>query len=71
MTQASPSVRVHVNIEISPAVLKTVVANAKKKTGANERGRFRVDTADVLAALISHFLVEKDFEAFAEDTANY
>lgn len=71
MSENSPLVRVHVNIELSAASLQTVVANAKKKAGADEQGRYRVDTADALAALISKFLQEKDFDVFARDVENY
>jgi len=71
MSENSPLVRVHVNIELSAASLQAVVANSKMKAGPDEKGRYRVDTADALAALISTFLREKDFDAFARDVANY
>lgn len=71
MSESSPLVRVHVNIELSAASLQAVVANTKKKAGADEQGRYRVDTADALAALISKFLQEKGFDEFARDVDNY
>jgi hypothetical protein len=71
MSQSSPLVRVHVNIELSAASLEAVVANSKKMAGRDKNGRFRVDTADTLAALISTFLREKGFDAFARDVDNY
>lgn len=71
MTQSSPLVRIHVNIEISASALQAVVANAKKMAETDEQGRYRLDTADLTAALISKFLSEKDFEAFARDMENY
>ncbi|MFO7716013.1 hypothetical protein [Desulfosarcina sp.] len=71
MSEISPLVRVHVNIELSAASLQAVVAHSKKKAGTDDKGRYRVDTADALAALISTFLQEKDFEAFARDADNY
>lgn len=71
MPETSESVRVHVNIEISAAALKAVVKNAKQKAGQDENGRYRVDPADVLADLISRFLEEKGFDAFAADMDNY
>lgn len=71
MSENSPLVRVHVNIEIAASALQAVVANSKKKVGTDEKGRFRVDTADALAALISRFLLEKEFDRFAEDIDNY
>ena len=51
MSESSPSVKVHVNIELSAASLQAVVAHSKKKAGKDENGRYRVDTADALAAL--------------------
>jgi hypothetical protein len=71
MSENDPMVRVHVNIELSAASLQAVVANSKKKAGPDENGRYRVDTADALASLISTFLREKGFDAFARDVANY
>jgi len=71
MTENIPVVRVHVNVDVPVASLKAVVANAKKKAGPDEQGRYRVDTADVLADLITKFLKEKGFEAYAQDIDNY
>ena len=71
MSENSPLVRVHVNIELSAAALQAVVANTKKKAGTDEKGHYRVDTADALSDLISRFLREKDFEAFSKDENNY
>ena len=71
MSESSPMVRVHVNIELSAASLQAVVANSKMKAGTDEKGRYRVDTADALAALISTFLREKGFDTFARDVNNY
>lgn len=71
MSESSPSVRVHVNIELSAASLQSVVANAKQKAGANEQGRYRVDTADALSALISKFLENNRFDDFVRDLDNY
>ena len=71
MADNGPLVRVHVNIEISAASLQAVVAITKKKAQADGQGRYRLDTADALASLISTFLQEKDFDEFAGDIANY
>lgn len=71
MSSSSPLVKVQVNIDLTPASLQAVVANAKQKAGAEHKGRYRVDTADALAALISRFLQEKGFEGYARDLSNY
>ena len=71
MSDDSPLVRVHVNIEIAAHALQSVVANTKKKAGHDDSGHYRVDTADALADLISKFLQERDFAEFAADLNNY
>ena len=71
MPESSPLVRVHINIELSAASLQAVVANSKKMAGPDKNGRYRVDTADALAALISTFLREKGFDKFVRDVDNY
>jgi hypothetical protein len=71
MSESSPLVKVHVNIDISAASLKAVVANVKHLAGADEGERKRMDSADWLAALISRFLEEKDFLAYARNMDNY
>lgn len=71
MPENNQLIRVHVNIELPAVALQSVVANSKKKVGKDEKGRFRVDTADMLAELISKFLQEKDFKRFADDINNY
>ena len=71
MSESSPSVKVHVNIELSAASLQAVVAHSKKKAGKDENGRYRVDTADALSDLISKFLRDKGFDEFARDMENY
>ena len=71
MSEDIQLVRVHVNVELPASALQSVVANAKNKVGKDETGRYRVDTADVLADLISKFLQEKGFDQFAADPDNY
>lgn len=71
MSDNNQMVRVHVNIEVSAAALQAVVANSKKMVAADEKGHYRVDTADALANLISKFINEKGFDAFADDLENY
>lgn len=71
MSESNPSVRVHVNIEISAASLQAVVANTKHKAAADPQGRYRVDTADALADLISRFLREQGFDEYTRNLDNY
>lgn len=62
---------VRVNVEIPAATLHTIVENAKKLSGLNEKGYYEVDTADRVSKLISRFLVEKDFHSFIENLDHY
>lgn len=47
------------------------MANAKEAAGKNERGVYPVDTADCLGKVISQFLYNFDFDAFAREMNNY
>lgn len=71
MNDAPEMITVQVNLDITVAALQAVVANAKKATGKDERGIYRVDTADSLGKIISQFLYDHDFQSFAMDEENY
>jgi len=62
---------INVVIEITPAALQAVVENAKRLVGRNEKGHYKVDTADKVGEMISRFLAQKDFEGFVNDPENY
>lgn len=71
MTAPSDTLVVNANVTITVGSLQAIVANAKKHAPRNEKGHFRVDTADKVSEMISRFLLENDFERFASDPANY
>jgi hypothetical protein len=72
MVQSNPNtVLIHANIEVTVKALETMVWTAKQIAGTNSKGHFQVDTADVVNRMISRFLLEKDFESFAQDPKNY
>jgi len=50
---------------------QAIVANAKQVLGPDEKGVYRIDTADQVSAMISRFLLENDFEGFVKDITNY
>lgn len=58
---------VNVKVEITAKTLETFVENLKQMTGRNEKGHYRIDTADKLGEMISRFLFEKDFEGYVRD----
>jgi len=58
-------IAVNVNIELSVTALQTIVENARKIAGRDKKGVYRIDTADEVSKIISRFLLEKDFESYA------
>ncbi|MFO7750244.1 MAG: hypothetical protein R6V54_09135 [Desulfobacteraceae bacterium] len=71
MTSSSETITVNANVSITVEALQAVVANAKAAAGSDDKGVFRVDTADSVSEIISLFLAKKDFEGFAKDINNY
>jgi hypothetical protein len=71
MTQKTDLIEVHVNIKITTASLQTIVENAKKISGPNEKGHYHVDTADKVSQMITRFLLENDFESYVRNMNNY
>lgn len=65
------TVVVRANVEMTVASLQAIVANAKAASRTDERGAYRIDTADKVSEMISRFLLEKDFERFVKDGDNY
>jgi hypothetical protein len=71
MSAQQDTLIVRVNVEMTAASLQAIVTNAKKISGPDEKGGYRIDTADKAGEMISHFLLEKDFESFVKDVENY
>jgi len=71
MAEKPDMVRVNVTIDISGETLQTIVQTAKAITGRNEKGHYRIDTADLLEDLLSRFIAEKSFETYVTDRRNY
>lgn len=71
MTESKELITVRVNVEITAASLQAIVENVKKIVGRNEKGVYRVDTADKVGEMISRFLQNNDFESYVENIENY
>ena len=71
MTGQKEMITVNVNVDITAGALETIVDNAKKLAGRNEKGHYKIDTADKVSEMISRFLLEHDFEHFTRDIENY
>jgi len=71
MDKSKETIKVNVNVEITPVSLQAIVENAKVIAGKDQRGVYRVDTADKVSEMITKFLLEKDFESFALNINNF
>jgi hypothetical protein len=71
MSGSNDTMVVRANVEMTTASLQAIVENAKKMAGRNEKGVYRVDTADKVGEMISRFLLENDFEGFVKNMDNY
>ena len=71
MSDAIDTIEVHANVIMTTESLKAIVENTRKISGKNVKGHYKVDTADAVGKMISRFLLEKDFEAFARDESYY
>jgi hypothetical protein len=71
METSKDTIIINANIEITTKSLQTIVENAKQKAGRDEKGVYRVDTADKVSKMISQFLLEKDFDSYVENIELY
>jgi hypothetical protein len=71
MSDTIDTIEVHANVIMTTASLRAIVENMKKIAGQDEKGHVKVDTAGAVNKMISRFLLERDFEAFARDDSNY
>ena len=68
---SSEWITVNARIRIPAVIIETVVNNAKHMAGADEKGVYRVDTAEKLNELISNFLEIQNFSEYVKDFENY
>jgi len=71
MHKQDDTIAVNVVIELTTNALQTIVENAKRIAGRNEKGHYKVDTADKVGEMVSRFLAEKDFESFVNSPDSY
>ncbi len=65
------TITVNVNVDITTLSLETIVENVKRIAGRNEKGVYKVDTADKVSEMISRFLLGNDFEGYVKNIDNY
>jgi hypothetical protein len=71
MSESKETITVNVNVEMTTASLQAIVENAKKVEGRDEKGVYRIDTADKVSEMISNFILGNDFESYAKNIENY
>jgi hypothetical protein len=71
MDESQKTIKINVNVEITPVSLEAIVENAKIIAGKDQRGVYRVDTADKVSEMITKFLLQNDFESFVLDINNF
>ncbi len=64
-------VMINANVAISGDTLQKIVQTGKSIAGTNDKGHYRIDTADLVSNLISQFLKAKDFDAYIADPCHY
>jgi len=62
---------INVTLNISPLTLQTIVKNAKKIAGTDDKGIYRVDTAEKVNEMVSSFLEKYDFDEYVDNIDNY
>ena len=57
MAESEEIVSINVTVDIAVSTLKTIVENAKKIAGPDEKGFYRVDTAEKVNEMVTGFLI--------------
>jgi len=71
MPQSGEMISINVTLDIAVSTLKTIVENAKKIAGTDDKGIYRVDTAEKVNEIVSLFLQERAFDEYVNNTDNY
>jgi hypothetical protein len=71
MPQSGEMISINVTLDIAVSTLKTIVENAKKIAGTDEKGIYRVDTAEKVNEIVSSFLEENAFDEYVNNIDNY
>lgn len=71
MPESGEKITINVTLDVAIETLTTIVENAKKIAGPDDRGIYRVDPAERVNQLIAAFLKKHDFDAYAKNIDNY
>jgi len=71
MSEFQDTITIHATLEIGVDTLQTIVQNAKKLAGPDEKGHYRVDTAEIVNQLVSAFINTPAFDEYVNNLDNY
>lgn len=71
MSQSGEKITINAKIDIAVDSLQTIVDNAKRISGADEKGIYRIDTSEQVNELISAFLENNGFGEYVKNPENY
>ena len=71
MSESDSMISINATIDIAASTLQTIVENAKQLAGPDAKGIYRVDPAEHVNALVTDFLHQFDFDAYAADITHY
>lgn len=71
MVAETDMVTVRVNVDLPAKALQTIVQTLKTVVGPDDKGHYRVDTADQTGEIISRFLNENGFGEYVNNPKNY
>jgi len=62
---------INVTIDIAASTLQTIVETAKQIAGTDDKGIYRIDTAEKVNEMVSAFLKKYDFDKYVNNMDNY
>ncbi len=71
MVAETDIVTVRVNVDLPAKALQTIVQTLKTMVGPDDKGHYRVDTADKTGEIISRFLHENGFGEYVNNPEKY
>lgn len=71
MPEPRDTITIHATLKIGVDTLQAIVQNAKKLAGPDEKGHYRVDTAEAVNQLVSAFINTPVFDEYIKNLDNY
>jgi len=71
VSESQDTITIHATLKIGVDTLQAIVQNAKKLAGPDEKGHYRVDTAEAVNQLVSAFINTPAFDEYIKNLNNY